>query len=127
MELYLQLLDPVMGQVGEESASDTWSTLLEHRATSAAFRLASRIGPRGLHPGRWRWATVVLRAPGDPRQLPVLMFADALRLEGWERSISARTCRSSRSSTAPLLRANRWRWVSRSAWNITGERWPGCS
>lgn len=84
MDLYVQLLGPVLQQVGQEWASGTRSVQAEHRATSTALRLAGRIGPQGLRAGRRRRATVLLGgAPGDPHQLPLLMVADALRWEGF--------------------------------------------
>lgn len=84
LDLYVQLLGPVLQQVGQEWASGTRSIEAEHRATSTAMRLAGRIGPQGLRAGRRRRATVLLGgAPGDPHQLPLLMVADALRWDGF--------------------------------------------
>jgi MerR family transcriptional regulator, light-induced transcriptional regulator len=84
VELYVQLLGPVLREVGEEWAAGERSIDSEHRASATALRLAGRIGPRGAHPGRRRRATVLLGgAAGDPHQLPLLMVADVLRWEGF--------------------------------------------
>jgi excisionase family DNA binding protein len=85
IDLYIELLGPVLRQVGDEWASGARSVHSEHRVSSAALRLAGRIGSRGHRAGRRRRATVVLGgAPGDPHQLPLLMVADALRWDGFE-------------------------------------------
>lgn len=82
--LYVNLLGPVLAQVGDEWASGTRSIASEHLATSVGLRLVGRLGPRGLRPGRRRTATIVLGgAPGDPHQLPLLMVVDVLRWEGF--------------------------------------------
>ena len=84
VDLYLQLLGPVLQQVGDEWASGLRSINSEHRASSAAIRLAGRIGARGLRAGRRKRATVVLGgAPGDSHQLPIVMVADVLRWDGY--------------------------------------------
>ncbi len=84
VDLYVELLGPVLRQVGDEWASGVRSVHSEHRASSAALRLAGSLGARGFRAGRRRRATVVLGgAPGDPHQLPVLMVADVLRWEGF--------------------------------------------
>jgi MerR family transcriptional regulator, light-induced transcriptional regulator len=84
VELYVQLLGPVLRQIGEEWASGTLGVDSEHRASAVALRLLGRIGPLGMRSGRRRRATIVLGgAPGDAHQLPGLMVADALRWEGF--------------------------------------------
>jgi MerR family transcriptional regulator, light-induced transcriptional regulator len=84
VDLYVELLGPVLRQVGDQWASGQRSIESEHRASSLALRLVGRVGARGVRAGRRRRSVVVLGgAPGDPHQLPGLMVADVLRWEGF--------------------------------------------
>jgi 5-methyltetrahydrofolate--homocysteine methyltransferase len=84
VDLYVELLGPVLRQVGDEWEAKQRSVESEHRVTAVATRLIGRIEARGYRAGRRRRATVVVGgAPGDPHQLPITMVADVLRWDGF--------------------------------------------
>jgi excisionase family DNA binding protein len=84
LDLYVDLLAPVLRQVGDEWATAARSIQSEHCVSAVAFRLLGRIGPRGMRAGRRRTSTVILGgAPGDSHQMPLMMVVDVLRWEGF--------------------------------------------
>ena len=51
---------------------------------SIAFRLIGRLGPRFARPGRSKGSILIGTPPGERHSMPVAMFADLLRNEGYE-------------------------------------------
>ena len=83
-EIYLDVLSPAMGAIGDRWERGELDVSLEHRASGIAMRLVGRLGPRFVRRGRTR-GVVVLGAPaGERHALPVALLADLLRQQGWE-------------------------------------------
>ncbi len=81
-DLYLDVLAPAMGEIGDRWARGEVSVTQEHQASAVMVRLVGRLGPLFSRPGRDR-GTVVLGAPsGDHHSLPGALFADVLRGQG---------------------------------------------
>lgn len=81
--LYLQVLSPAMGAIGEKWAAGNLEIFVEHRASNIALRLIGQFGPRFARRGVSK-GTVVLGSPADEMHtLSTSMVADLIRLEGW--------------------------------------------
>jgi excisionase family DNA binding protein len=82
-EIYLRVLAPALGSIGERWAAGDLSVADEHRATVVAQRIVGQLGPRFARRGRTR-GTVVIGAPaGERHALPSAMLADLLRDAGF--------------------------------------------
>ncbi len=83
-EIYLDVLAPAMGAIGDRWERGELDISLEHRATGIAMRLIGRLGPRFVRRGRTRGAVVLGAPAGERHALPVALVADLLRQHGWE-------------------------------------------
>jgi excisionase family DNA binding protein len=79
----LDILAPVLREVGDAWECGDLTVGTEHRATAVAIRLVGRLGPHLVRRGRPRGTVVLAGAAGDPHSLPVSMLAAVLRGEGW--------------------------------------------
>lgn len=79
----LDVLAPVMRDIGTGWETTELSVGDEHRATAVATRLVGRLGPMFARRGRPRGKVVVACAPGDPHALPAAMVTTVLRGEGY--------------------------------------------
>jgi excisionase family DNA binding protein len=79
----LDILAPVLREVGDRWERGEFTVGDEHRVTSVALRLFGRLSPRFARRGRARGTVVLAGAPGDPHALPVAMLAAVLRGSGW--------------------------------------------
>ena len=82
--VYLELLAPVLRDIGEQWAAKNVSVAQEHQATSAALRLMGRLGPRFTRPGRTPGTLIVASAPDDHHTIPAAMVADIVRARGFD-------------------------------------------
>jgi excisionase family DNA binding protein len=83
-DIYLDVLAPAMGAIGDRWERGELDISLEHRATGIAMRLIGRLGPRFVRRGRTRGAVVLGAPAGERHALPVALVADLLRQHGWE-------------------------------------------
>ena len=83
-EIYLDVLAPAMGAIGDRWERGELDVSLEHRASGIAMRLIGRLGPRFVRRGRTRGAVVLGAPAGERHALPVALVADLLRQHGWE-------------------------------------------
>ncbi len=83
-ELYLDLLAPVMTNIGQRWHNGEISIADEHLATSTAIRVVSRMGPRIASRGRNRGAMVLATVSDDHHTLPTALLRDLLRFRGYE-------------------------------------------
>lgn len=80
VDVYVDLLAPVLRSIGSRWAKGTVTVESEHRATAVALRLVGRMGPSFARRGTPLAGTVLMGgAPGDHHHLPVTMVADVLR------------------------------------------------
>jgi MerR family transcriptional regulator, light-induced transcriptional regulator len=80
---HLDLLAPCMAEVGDRWASGRVTVGDEHVASATAARIAARLAPLSVGPGR-RTATVVLAGvPDEQHGLPLTLLANVLRARGW--------------------------------------------
>ena len=81
--VHLELLGPVLADLGDQWAAGNLTIADEHRATAVAHRVVGRLGPQFVRPGRRR-GTVLLGAVADEHHsLPGAMLADLLRGAGF--------------------------------------------
>jgi len=80
----LELLTPVLRDIGEGWAEGELSVADEHLASAVASRLVSRLGGRFSRRGRKRGRVVLVAAPGDLHSTPIAIAADLLRWRGFE-------------------------------------------
>jgi len=81
--VYIDLLGPVLRDVGERWSTSELTVADEHRATTAARRLVGRLSPRFTRVGRPRATVLVGGAAGDHHELPLAMLSDVLRGAGY--------------------------------------------
>jgi excisionase family DNA binding protein len=77
--LYLDLLAPAMGRIGDAWASGALDVGEEHRASTVMHRVVGRLGPRFATRGRRRGTLVLGAPPREQHALPVSFLADPLR------------------------------------------------
>lgn len=82
-EAMLDVLAPVMRDIGDGWEYGELSVGDEHRATAVATRLVGRLGPLFARRGRPRGTVIVACAPGDSHALPAAMVTSVLRGEGY--------------------------------------------
>jgi excisionase family DNA binding protein len=82
--VYLELLAPALGLIGDEWEAGRLSVADEHRATVIAGRLIGRLGPRFARRGRKRGVVIVAAPSGELHALPGAMLSDLLRGVGFE-------------------------------------------
>ncbi len=81
-DVHLELLAPVLRDIGDSWANGTIEIAEEHRASSVAARLVGRLGPSFARRGRKRATVVIGAAAGDHHSLPLAILGDILRGEG---------------------------------------------
>lgn len=77
--VYLDLLAPALGVIGERWERGDVSVAQEHQASALTLRLIGRLGPRFARRGRKRGTIVVGAPPGDAHGLPSALLSDLLR------------------------------------------------
>ncbi len=82
-DLYLEVLGPALGLVGEDWAAGRISVAQEHRASAVMFRLIGRLGPLFVRRGRTRGAVVLGAPAGDHHGMATALVADVLRGRGF--------------------------------------------
>lgn len=83
-EVHLALLVPALRIIGDEWAAGALTVAEEHRASSIAYRLVGRLGPRFARRGRKRGTVVIGAPPGERHGLPGAIVADLLRGAGFD-------------------------------------------
>ena len=83
-ELYLEVLVPSLRSIGDRWASGELTVADEHRASGVTHRLIGRLGPRFARRGRKRGVAVLAAPPGETHGLPIALFADLLRIRGFD-------------------------------------------
>ena len=82
MELFEQVVGPILAEVGERWAAGTYSVFHEHAATSALRDLLAKMGPQRAAPGRGK--VVAATPPGERHELGALMAALIAASAGYE-------------------------------------------
>lgn len=77
--VYLDLLAPALGEVGDRWERGELSIAQEHQASALALRLIGRLGPRFARRGRKRGTIIVGAPPDDAHGLPSALISDLLR------------------------------------------------
>ncbi len=83
-EIYLEILQPAMYEIGHRWAIDELNVAEEHYATAVTQRLLDELSPRIRMPPRDGRLAVVCAAPGELHVLGARMVADFLEADGWE-------------------------------------------
>jgi len=83
-DVYLEILTPVLGRIGEMWAGGEIDIAVEHQATSIATRLVGQLSPWCARRGRRRGDILIGAPSGERHALPLAILADLLRLKGWE-------------------------------------------
>jgi MerR family transcriptional regulator, light-induced transcriptional regulator len=78
-DVYVDIIGPVMRDIGAKWQQGGVSIAEEHRASTAARRVVNRVSPRFTRRGRNRGTVILGGASGDSHELPVAMVADVLR------------------------------------------------
>ncbi len=79
VDVYEDVLRPVLNAVGDDWADGRIDVADEHRASAVAARLIGRLGPRFARRGRSRGTVVTATPPGDLHGLGLAVVADLLR------------------------------------------------
>ena len=83
-QVYLEVITPAMVSIGDQWSAGSLDVAIEHRASGMAMRIIGQIGPRFVRRGRARGIVITAAPEGESHTLPLAMFSDLLRLEGWE-------------------------------------------
>lgn len=103
-EVYLEILSPVLRDIGERWARGELEIAVEHQATAIASRLVGRLSPRCVRPGRRRGVLLIGGPSGERHALVLAMLGDLLRREGWDvRDLGPDTPASSFAHAASLV------------------------
>jgi excisionase family DNA binding protein len=78
-DVYVEIIGPVMRDIGDKWEQGSVTVAEEHRASAAARRVVSRVSPRFTKRGRTRGTVLLGAVAGDPHDLPIAMVADVLR------------------------------------------------
>ena len=81
-DIHLELMVPVLHDIGEAWARGEFDIAAEHRASSVASRLIGRLGPSFARRGRKSATVVIGAAAGDHHSMPLAIFGDIIRGEG---------------------------------------------
>lgn len=81
-DIHLELLVPVLGEIGDAWARHELDVTDEHRASSVATRLIGRLGPSFARRGRKRATVIIGAAAGDQHTMPLAILGDILRGHG---------------------------------------------
>jgi MerR family transcriptional regulator, light-induced transcriptional regulator len=83
-DVYLQVLQPALEEIGKRWESDEIGIAYEHQATAITQGILGALGPRlRVAPTSGRLA-VLACTPGEMHSLGVQMLGDFLEAEGWE-------------------------------------------
>ena len=80
----LELVGPALRSIGTLWEHDKLSVADEHRASTVAARLISRLGASFARRGQKRGTVIVAAAPGERHGLPVAIAANLLRWRGFD-------------------------------------------
>lgn len=83
-EIYTGVLGPALTSVGTRWYDGELSVAAEHLASSVAFRIVGRLGPRFVRKGRSRGRVIMATPQGERHALPSAMLADLFRGAGFE-------------------------------------------
>jgi excisionase family DNA binding protein len=83
-EVLLELVGPALRSIGTLWEQGRLSVADEHRASSVAARLISRLGARFARRGHRRGTVILAAAPGDLHGFPVSIAANLLRWRGFD-------------------------------------------
>ena len=83
-DVYTEIFEPVLGEVGHLWAIDEINVAQEHFATSVTQDLIATLGPRIRVPPTQGRLAIVTSAPDELHQLGVQMVANLLEAEAWE-------------------------------------------
>ena len=83
-EVLLELVGPALHSIGTLWEQGRLSVADEHRASSVAARLISRLGARFARRGHRRGTVILAAAPGDLHGFPVSIAANLLRWRGFD-------------------------------------------
>jgi len=83
-EVYLDILSPVLAEIGASWARGEIDISVEHRATAVATRLVGQLSHRCARRGRHRGEVLIGGPAGERHSLALAMLGDLLRLHGWE-------------------------------------------
>jgi len=83
-EVYLDILSPVLAQIGASWARGEIDISVEHRATAVATRLVGQLSQRCVRRGRHRGNVLIGGPAGERHSLALAMLGDLLRLHGWD-------------------------------------------
>ncbi|HVJ96157.1 MAG TPA: cobalamin-dependent protein, partial [Acidimicrobiia bacterium] len=78
-DVYVDVLGPVLEDIGTRWERGSLTVGEEHRASAAARLVVGRMSPRFARRGRTRGTVVLGAASGDTHGLPLAMVADVLR------------------------------------------------
>ncbi len=81
-DIHLELMVPVLGEIGDAWARGEFDVADEHRASNVAARLIGRLGPSFARRGRKRATVVIGSAPGDQHSMPLAILGDIIRGQG---------------------------------------------
>jgi excisionase family DNA binding protein len=119
-EVYLDILSPVLAQIGASWARGEIDISVEHRATAVATRLVGQLSQRCVRRGRHRGNVLIGGPAGERHSLALAMLGDLLRLHGWDVSDLGADTPQTRSFTRRPASTTWWRWVSAS---LPTSRW----
>lgn len=83
-EVYLEILSPVLADIGASWARGEIDISVEHQATAVATRLVGQLSPRCVRRGRRRGNVLIGGPAGERHSLALAMLGDLLRLHGWD-------------------------------------------
>jgi excisionase family DNA binding protein len=83
-QVLLELVGPALRSIGTLWEQGRLSVADEHRASSVAARLISRLGARFARRGHRRGTVILAAAPGDLHGFPVSIAANLLRWRGFD-------------------------------------------
>ena len=81
-DIHLELMVPVLAEIGDAWAAGKLDIAQEHRASSIAGRLIGRLGPAFARRGRKRATVVIGAAAGDQHWMPLAILGDIIRGQG---------------------------------------------
>lgn len=83
-EVYLDILSPVLAEIGASWARGEIDISVEHRATATATRLVGQLSPLCSRRGRRRGNVLIGGPAGERHSLALAMLGDMLRYQGWD-------------------------------------------
>jgi len=82
-DVHLQIISPMMFQLGADWREGTVTISQEHRASVIVARIIARLGPLFAQRGRRRASIVLGAVAGEHHGLPIMMLADLLTGRGF--------------------------------------------